>query len=269
MNDTDRVVIKLALPEKKPEAPPLAPISDPKRNGRWTWHHWFLFILFVFALHVATIFIFGEYRFPKTRELKNVPHLQLAGDAGEWAALDDPTLFVLPHARDFNWLRMPDAKPSAFRWTESPRWLALPAENLGAVFGRFMQTNAFASYALDFKPAPKLSAPSLTPPAAFASASGLRMDDSLSRRRLSGDVPLPDLPYADVIKPATVQVMVNVDGNVVSAVLLESSSYKDADQRSLETARSMRFKPSRHLTVGRVVFNWHTVPPGTSTNAAQ
>lgn len=263
MSDTDRVVIKLALPEPRP--PAAAP--EPKRERRWSWRDWTLFVLFVFAVHVGLIFIFGDYRLPKTRELKNVPRFQLAANAGDWMALDDPTLFVLPHARDFNWLRMPDIRPSAFRWTEAPLWLSLPPDRLGAVFSRFMQTNSLDGFALDFKPAPKLIGPVVSSAPEFAGASSMRLDDVLAQRKLPGPMPLPDLPYNDVVKPATVQVVVNVDGNVVSAVLLESSLYKDSDQRSLETARTMRFKPSRHLTVGQVVFHWRTVPlPITSTN---
>jgi len=267
MSDTDRVVIRVALPETKPVAPPPAmPESTPER--RWSWRDWLLFIPFVLAVHVALIFIFGDYRFPRVRPTINAPQFQLAGDAGEWLALGDPTLFVLPHARDFNWLRMPDVKPSPFRWTESPRWLSLPTGSLGTVFNRFMQTNSFDGFALDLKPAPKLDAPTVPPLPMPQATSGWRLDDTLARRSLSGETLLPDLPYADVIKPATVQVTVNVDGNVVSAVLLASSGYREADQRSLETARSLRFKPSRHLTVGQVVFHWRTVPPDTSTSVS-
>ena len=32
----------------------------------------------------------------------------------------------------------------------------------------------------------------------------------------------------------------------------------------LELARTLRFTPSASLTVGRIIFNWHTVPPAAS-----
>jgi hypothetical protein len=75
-----------------------------------------------------------------------------------------------------------------------------------------------------------------------------------------------------VIAPSKVQLLVNESGNVVSAVLLAPDSgftaadqYDQADQRALELARTARFAPSSRLTVGRMIFNWHTVPV-TTTN---
>ncbi|HEY4952387.1 MAG TPA: hypothetical protein VII71_03270, partial [Verrucomicrobiae bacterium] len=42
--------------------------------------------------------------------------------------------------------------------------------------------------------------------------------------------------------------------------------YDAADQRALVLARTVRFAPSTHLTFGRLIFNWHTVPVS-ATNA--
>jgi hypothetical protein len=70
-----------------------------------------------------------------------------------------------------------------------------------------------------------------------------------------------------------VQLLVNEAGDVVSAVLLPPDSgyaatdqYDQADQRALELARAARFAPAPRLTMGRMIFNWHTVPPP-ATNA--
>ncbi len=75
-----------------------------------------------------------------------------------------------------------------------------------------------------------------------------------------------------MIAPSKVQVLVDTAGNVVSTVLLPPDSgfaaadqYDQADQRALELARALRFTPSPRLTVGRLIFNWHTVPV-TTTN---
>ena len=89
--------------------------------------------------------------------------LKLANDSDELLALNDPTLFALPHQRDFAsavWLKMPAEKPPPISATRNRRsWLPLSAEKLGATFRQFMQTNYFAGQPLDFKPAPKLSEP--------------------------------------------------------------------------------------------------------------
>jgi hypothetical protein len=108
---------------------------------------------------------------------------------------------------------------------------------------------------------------------ALAQNSTLRVEGELAQRQLPSQINLTNWPYANVIAPSKVQVLVDAAGNVVSTVLLPPDSgftaadqYEKADQRALELARAARFAPSSHLTVGRMIFNWHTVPPP-ATNA--
>jgi hypothetical protein len=68
------------------------------------------------------------------RAVTNVPALKLADDSSEWLALNDPTLFALPHQKDFAsaiWLQTAASTQPSFRWTEPPRWLPLSADDLG------------------------------------------------------------------------------------------------------------------------------------------
>ena len=84
---------------------------------------------------------------------------------------------------------------------------------------------------------------------------------------------LPTWPFADVIAPSRVQVLVDAGGGVVSAVLIPpdfragaAAQYDPANQRALAIARAARFAPSSRLAVGQMIFNWRTVTPP-STNA--
>ena len=253
----------LGLAEPKP--PGAGWTAEPQHSAGWSRNRWQTLILLVFAAHVGLVFLFGEKKPVVPRAVTNVPALQLANDADELLALNDPTLFALPHQRDFAsavWLKLPDVKPPPFRYTEPPRWLPLSADSLGATFGRLMQTNFFASYPLDFKPALALSKPLPSIEPMLPQNSSMRIDGELAQRQLPAPISLTNWPFADVLSPCMVQVLVDAAGNVVSTVLLPpGSGYDDADQRALAIARTLRFKPSAGLTVGRVVFNWHTVPP--------
>jgi hypothetical protein len=233
-------------------------------------------IALVFAAHVLLLFAFGGRKPAVPRAVTNVPTLNLADNSSEWLALNDPTLFVLPHQKDFAsaiWLPVPALKPPSFRWTELPRWLSLSADKLGLAFNQFMQTNRFTGFELQLKPPVKLSTPGLPVESARAQTSTLQIQDDLAQRRLLDPINLPSWPYANVIAPSRVQLLVNEAGDVISAVLLPPDSgftaadqYDQADQRALELARTARFAPSSRLTVGRMLFNWHTVPPP-ATNA--
>jgi hypothetical protein len=256
-----------------PANPALSGLAGPKPQGEgWSKTKWLAVVAIIFAAHVAIIFVFGEKKQIVPRPVTNVPSLKLAGNSAELLALDDPTLFTLPHLEGFAgqaWLQPPRVQFHRQDWTEQPRWLPMPAKNLGATFSRFMQTNSFAGHPLDFKPEAKLNAP---PPveSALAQNSTLQIEGELARRQLLGETNLPSLQYNDVIAPSVVQVFVDAAGNVFSPVLLPSENsqeasghYAAADQRALELARKLRFAPSSQMTFGKLIFNWHTVP---STN---
>jgi TonB family protein len=243
--------------------------AGPGHREGWSRNRWLGALILIFAAHVALIYLFGAKKPVVPRAVAHVPTLQFASDTDEMLALNDPTLFALPHQRDFAgtaWLTTPDVKPPSFRWTEPPRWLALSPDSLGATFNRLMQTNVFASHPLDFKPALTLSAPALPVEPQLPQHSTMQIEGELAQRQLPAPISLTNWPFADVLSPCVVQVLVDTAGSVISTVVLTPSGYDTADQHALVIARNLRFKPATSLTLGRIIFNWHTVPPETTTN---
>ena len=246
------------------------PQREPAGNGSWTLGRWLMFIALIYAAHVILLFTFGARKPIASRPTANVPALQLAQEAGEWFALNDPTLFALPHPRDFgSAIRMqtPALNPPSFHWTETNGWLSLSTGDLGTVFSGFMQTNRFTDMELQLKPPLKLNEPGLPGEPVLAQTSMLLIQGDIARRPLLNPMEVPSLPYNDVIAPSRVQVVVDPSGNVISTVLLPSDNpleaaghFDDADRRALELARAARFAPAPHLSIGRLIFNWHTVP---------
>ena len=249
--------------------------SPPPGAGLWTHRRWLAFVALVFVAHVLLLFVFGGRKQIVPRAVTNIPAFSLADNSSEWLALNDPTLFALPHQKDFAsavWLPAHVANPPSFRWTGTPRWLPLSTHELGLAFNQFMRTNRFANIELELKPPVKPGAPPLPVESALAQPSTLQIQGGLAHRRWLNPLPLPSLPYNDVIAPSQVQVLVDAAGDVISAVLLPPDSgfapadqYDLADQRALDLARAARFAPASSLTVGRMTFNWQTVPV-TGTN---
>ena len=259
MSDQPADAPALASPE-----PGESPRVEPKPPGAgWSQNKFVFFVAVALVLHVALIFMLGSKKQIVPRAVTNVPHLQIADNASELIALDDPTLFARPNVHDFVtafWQRPPVVHQPLFNWTEAPRFLSPAPEKLGAVFRRFMQTNPPAERPLDFKPAPKASEPANFFAAALPPATTLQLAGDLARRRLLSQVELPSIQVNDVILPSKVQVLVDPAGNVASTVLLESSAVEAADQRALQLARNLRFAPAPRLMFGEIIFNWHTVP---------
>lgn len=248
-----------------------------RRDGGWSRRRWAGWLALVFAAQVAIIFAVGEKHFPTHRKAVNVPQITLVDGANELIALNDPTLFALPPAGDFALLTgspMSVMTPSSFRWKEPPGELPSPSrEQLGAIFNHFVQSNRFAAPVLDFKPQAKLSEPVALLPPMFAGDSMPRIAGDLAQRQWLNPVHLTNWPYADVIAPSRVQVLVDKAGDVVSAVLLPSDSpgdgaihYDSADMNALQSARTARFSPALRRTIGQMIFDWRTVAPP-STNS--
>jgi hypothetical protein len=277
MNDlrADSPVLGLVGPTRAaPEAPPR---REPPGVG-WSLSRWLILIALVCAVHVALLYMFGARKQIVPRTVADVPTLKFAGNSDALLALNDPTLFARPRPGDFvaaMWSQAPVVKSPSFRWTEPPRWLPLSADELMTVFNRFMQTNQFAGFALQLKPPVRLSTLAQPIEPAFAQASTMRVAGDLAQRRLLTSMNLPSWPYADVIAPSKVQVLVNEAGDVVSAILLPSdntlealSHYDAADQRALELAHAARFAAAPRLTIGQMIFTWHTVPPPATNSPA-
>lgn len=241
------------------------PEASPPAAG-WNWKQLCFLIAFAFVAHLAFIFVFGEKKTPAPRVAKNFPHLQLANNTSELIALDDPTLFALPHVEDFApavWRRTPAITPPSFRWTEAPPFLSPAVEMLGTEFGSFMQSNQLAALSLNLKPEPEIIIPEVRAESMLPQSSSLEISGDIAQRKLLKPIIVPTLPYNDVITSSRVQLLAGDNGNVISVVSLESSGYDKADEIALQLSRTARFAPAPGLTLGEFIFNWHTVPTNT------
>lgn len=235
---------------------------------RWSRRRWWTLIALVFTAHLGLIFALGDRKPVTPRPPAPAPMLRLAAESDELLALNDPTLFALPHRKGFagtTWLQFTNVNFQPFRWTEPPRLLLLPVEKLGGTFAQFMQTNQLAPFELEIKPASELTMP-MTPEVGpvIALRSTLRMVGGLANRRLLAPPELPSQPATDLLTNSVAQVLVSADGNVISSTLLARSGSEKADLFALATARGARFEPWRNggtkLSVGTMIFEWHTVP---------
>src|ERR1700690_529172 len=170
------------------------PRREPSGDGRWTLGRWLVLIALVYAAHVILLYAFGARKEIVPRPVKDVPTLQLAEDTGEWFALNDPTLFALPHPGDFpSAIRMQTRvlEPPSFGWTEPTGDLLLSARQLGSVFDEFMQTNRFAEMELQWKPPLKLNTPGLPIEPVLAQTSTLLIQGDVARRPLLNQIDVP------------------------------------------------------------------------------
>jgi len=249
------------------------PSAAPVPGNGWSRRKIYFLVLVAFLAHLAFIFILGTKKQLRPRAVGPIPQLQIAEPGNELIALNDPTLFVLPHVGDYSsaiWLKTPAPERPVFHWAEPAGFLPLPVAALGVAFNEFMRTNPVAGLPLELKPEPKFSEPDFSVEPALPQQSSLRIVGDLASRRRLNDITVPSLRVNDVIVASRVQVLVDPAGDVVSAVLLPSDEPLDAgsrlaaaEQTALQLARRLRFAPAPELMLGRIIFTWHTV----ATNA--
>jgi len=255
-------------------------LAGPQPPGEgWTGRRFLFVVGFVFAFHLALVFLFGTKKQIVPRPVTKVPHLQLADSAREFLALGDPTLFARPNAHDVVtafWRRLPPVEQPNFDWPAPPGDLPPANTDFGAVFQDFMQHRQPPELALNFKPEPKVTAPDVIWADATPRTTSVEISGELARRTLLNPEALvpPPLPGNDVLAPSTVQLLVDTAGNVASAVVLEpnvspivlepnANHDHAADQLALQLAGHLRFAPAPRVMFGELIFTWHTV----TTNA--
>ena len=256
------------------------PEPQPPEPPRWSRTRWWSMLALVFTFQLALIFWLGARGPVYVSRTARVPNLRIAGPAfDELLALTDPTLFALPHQQGFAgpaWLTIPRIGGNPFVWSDSPSWLPLPVEQLGAVFRDYITSNQFGLQAARSPRLPEFSAPELANWPELPRSSAVRFTGDLARLALiTPPVTLSSWTNSEVLTNSVVQLLVGSDGRPVSVTLLSTSGSKEADQSALTAAIESRFQPpqgrrggkpsSAALAWGQMIFEWHTVPPPSPT----
>lgn len=247
--------------------------NAPTRGGMWRWFWGFLFL---FLAHVAAVFWISEREKPSVQPEQTKPLLYIASDEAterrfaEMSVLD-PTLLALPSERGFSgdaWLKFAPRNMTVSNWVAPAAWLPLDAGELGTTLARYGETNRVPVDALLDGPHTTTPFELRRPSTAIASVSTFTLHD-LSSRRLVRSAPLLVATNADLITNSVVEIWVNGDGVVESAVLVGPSGLKQMDEHAVAAAKELAFAPlplsraTREATVpqrGRVVFTWSVVP---------
>jgi len=262
-------------------ADPVKPLESPG----WQRHHWWGLIGMVFLGQLFLIFWLGDRTPAKLRQVQAPPIIRFTGPAwAEWLALQDPTLFALPHRRSFSGLAWQITSPPNLRadnWVNPARWPEPVVPPLAANFSGLQTPALTEANLVPIRPLPELRVTETVEQQLFQERSTLRIEGHLVDRNLLAPFQLPSWPNtnSDLLTNSIVQLAVDAEGWTASITLLCSSGSKEADLFALDTARKARFEslitnaqPSSPLlsgpwTWGQLIFQWHTTAE-TVTNAA-
>jgi hypothetical protein len=253
---------------------------DSPRRGPSRLKIWFA-IAMVFAAQVGVAFWLGNPPPVKHFQPATVPVIYMADDRSrDLLAINDPTLFILPHRDNFSgdaWLKMAPRKFSPTNWTEPARPLDLPREQLGATFVAFMQTNHPPRFQPRIESGLDTAEAGAAPLPPISVPSRMFVEGDLAKLRLLTPLHLPPQTNSDLLTNTVIRMVVDAQGYPYSAVIWERSGNEDADAMALTNfARAVRFSPpeaealrtvpTNRMVSGKLVFEWQTMPPA-PTNA--
>jgi hypothetical protein len=259
--------------------------SAPAEPQPWPLRRWGALIALIFGVQLGLIFWLSSAAPIRQAPAAAGLSLNLAGpDFAELRALNDPTLFALPHPQGFSgpvWLTMPARTFHSYEWSAPTNRLLLALDQLGTVFSRLVEASDFTAPQLPVQPPAAPTLPDLPPQTLLTGDSTQQLEGGLAQRRLLAPPELKSWPNPDVLTSSVVQVFVDDEGRLVSPpTLLSRSGSDEADADALKQARAARFEPVNrepvegvpspmvHLTWGRMIFRWHTIPaPPASTPA--
>lgn len=232
----------------------------------WSAGRWLSWLIAILGAHIGLFYILGNRNPPTPRPVKNASAMTLRQTPTESQQLDDPTWFALPHPRGFaaeTWLRLPQVAFAPFRWTEPPRLLPLPIDELGTLFLKQTETNSPTRRELE------LTAPALTSvvsPSDFDNqrkVSAVRIKGIPAERKLRHPIPaLPVFSAREALTNTVIKFLVDARGQVLSpTVFYSGSGSKEADQTALQTAYQLWFNSvskTTPLASGWLIFEWAT-----------
>lgn len=239
---------------------------------RWRRGKWIAVIAFVFLLQLGLL-IWGSQKQLRVREIYPAePKMTFAPPMRafdpEWLELHNPFLFAAASWNGFSgeaWLEQPRWEIPGPTMRSRPAYLALaearemnPRQDGRREFALVDGRRNAAVF-------PKLEVPE--------TQADYRSELSLSGfggRRLAAPLPLPVQYHGDVLASTVVEAMIDRDGLVITARVIENSGSARADADALVLAKRARFTPSRLgknvPEVGKLIFEWFALNLGDTNN---
>jgi hypothetical protein len=250
--------------------------SAPVEPRPWAWRRWSGLVAFIFVVQLGLIFWLGSRTPISPRPSTTALTLRLDGQIpAELQALNDPTLFTLAHPEGFAgqmWWKIPGREFRPFEWSAPTNQFPLAVDRLGSISNRLFEGSEFPALPLPALPEASPTLPNVPALTVVADQSVLLLEDGLAQRRLLTPLEPKPCTNADILANSVVRVGVDDGGRPVSVTLLSGSGSPTADKSALDQAWAARFeplrrdpiapalKPTSHLTWGKMIFRWHTVP---------
>lgn len=257
-------------------------VAKDDRRG-WTRRQWGVVVVCIALMQVGLILVLGERELiPRDAATALGGPFRLVQWPGELEmaiselGVTDPMLFAVPNPRSFSgeaWTLAQDHPAPSLGWGEGNRWLSGESNWFGR-WSNVVQAGVLGPRPMRARPVPMETAVEVQP-LRVARHSRMELDAGLQARGIESSPELPTILHTNLLDATQVQISVEPDGRIFSAVVLRSCGWEGADQQALEltwqlrfTPTSSRLEPSAERQWGRVRFRWYTARPPVDAPAA-
>lgn len=239
---------------------------------RWRRGKWIAVIASIFVLQLG-VFIWASQKQVSARNLYPAePKVAFAppptASDREWLELENPFLFVSASRKGF----------SGEAWLRHPKWtVPEPRQRPAASFLKLAEAKVLNPRIDSGQPfavvqrhltTPLFTAPDLPSPRP-TQVSDLQVQ-GFGGRSLTAPLPLPVQYHSDVLSSTVVEAIIDRDGVVISARVIQNSGSAKADADAFSLARRTRFTPAKSgenmPQVGKLIFQWFTLELGHTNN---
>jgi TonB family protein len=238
---------------------------------RWRRGQWVAVITTLFAVQLGLLIWASQKQIAFRVNYPTEPKVAFAIGGNmidrKWLEMENPFLFAAASQNGFSgeaWLRQPKWQAPEPKRRDEPKFLQVPAAQ--KIIPRPQGEQTFALVQRH-----RVTAVLPEPPAAPVPAPESKLKlSAFNGRPLATPMTLPLQYHNDVLSPTVVEAMIDRDGLVISARLIENSGSPKADAEALALARRARFAPSRSgeniPDSGKLIFEWFALNLGDTNN---
>jgi TonB family protein len=187
------------------------------------------------------------------------------------AGTAEPASLAMSGRHDFSrtaWLSRSNLTHRLSDWTEGAEWWRYPTNRLTRDFQALVDASGISRPATRELPQQPAPVPEEDNTELALLRSSVELGGTLAAIGLRQPLAVPEIISPDVLPPTRVQVSVNKDGLVLSALVTQGSGNAGADAAALRLAAGAQFRPPAAAVslpgVGAMTFRWATIPPRTN-----
>lgn len=247
---------------------------SPALPEQWSRARWAGIITALFMLQAGAVFLVSrEPDMTPQHATMPVPRFTLSfRNVPTQAGASDPAAFALAGRNDFSrsaWLNRPRPVHQLNDWQDDGAWWNYPTNRLTRDFKTLVHSTVMTRPAARELPPQPIKPPETDDTELALLNSTVDLDAALQARGLVQPITPPEVQTSDVLPPTRVQISLNKDGLVLSALIVSGSGNREVDALALRLATNAQFRdaadPGAAPQVGTLTFRWFTVPPVETT----